>query len=63
MKIARILDEGRGMFGLEYDNRRGMKNTMRLDAVTYEKAVREAKFFLGIKEDDHDDDGDLWVVD
>ena len=62
MKIARILDEGRGLF-LEYDDTRGMKNTMRLDAVTYEKAVREAKFFLGIKEDDHDEDGDLWVVD
>ena len=62
MKTARILDEGRGMFGLEYDNTRGARNTMRLDAFTYERAIQEAKSFLGINEDDHDDHGDLWDV-
>lgn len=63
MKTASILENGYGLFGLEYDNTRGEKNTMRLDAVTYERALREAKSFLGIKEDDHDEDGDLWEVD
>jgi hypothetical protein len=62
MKIARILDEAGGAFGLEYDNTLGKKNTMRLDAFTYEKAVREAKSFLGINPDNLDADGDLWEV-
>ena len=62
MKIARILDQESGAFGLEYDDTRGSKNMMRLDALTYEKAIREAKSFLGIDEDNHDEAGDLWHV-
>ena len=62
VKFGRILDEGEGEFSLEYDDTRGQKNTMRLDALTYEGAIREARSFLGIREDDHDDAGDLWAV-
>ena len=62
MKTARILDEESGAFGLEYDNTKGQRNTMRLDATTYEKAILEAKSFLGINEDNHDEDGFLWEV-
>ena len=62
MKTARILDQENDGFALEYDNTLGKRNTMRLDAVTYEKAIREAKSFLGIKVDNHDADGDLWEV-
>ena len=63
MKIARILDEGDDTFGLEYDNTQGTKNTMRLDALTYDEAIREAKAFLGIEENGRDADGNCWVVD
>ena len=62
MKIARILDQEHETFGLEYDDTRGTKNTMRLDALTYERAIREAKSFLGINEDNYDADGQLWMV-
>lgn len=62
MKIARILDQENGGFQLEYDNTLGKKNTMRLDAVTYEHAVREAKSFLGIKPNDCDADGAQWDI-
>ena len=62
VKVARILDEEDGEFTLEYDDTRGQKNTMRLDALTYEGAIREGRSFLGIQEDDHDEDGDLWAV-
>ena len=62
MKIARILDEAGGTFGLEYDNTLGKKNTMRLDALTYEDALREAKSFLEIGADDHDADGTQWDI-
>ena len=62
MKTARILDEQHGAFALEYDTTRGTKNTMRLDALTYERAIREAKSFLGINADNHDEDGALWEV-
>ena len=62
MKIARILDEDNGAFGLEYDNTLGKKNMMRLDALTYENAVREAKSFLGINADNHDADGMAWDI-
>ena len=62
MKIGRILDQEHGAFGFEYDTTRGDKNTMRLDAVTYEKAVREARLFLGIRADDLDGDGALWDI-
>ena len=62
MKTARILEEAPGDFGLEYDTNVGRKNTTRLDARTYEKAIREAKSFLGITADDTDADGTLWNV-
>ena len=62
MKTATILDEDNGAFGLEYDNNRGTRNTMRLEAPTYERALREARSFLGIKEDNLDGDGDVWQV-
>jgi hypothetical protein len=35
---------------------------MRLDSLTYEKAIREAKLYLGINEDNQDPDGTLWEV-
>jgi hypothetical protein len=60
MKIARILDQTSGSFGLEYDNTLGKKNTMRLEALTYENAILEAKSFLGIDAEDHDADGSQW---
>ena len=62
IKIGRILDEDDGSFGLEYDDTRGKKNLMRLDAVSYEGAVREARSFLEIQSDDYDSDGTLWQV-
>jgi hypothetical protein len=62
MKTARILDLEDDTFGLEYDDTRGAKNVMRLDALTYEKAIQEAKAFLGIDTDNHDADGNLWEI-
>ena len=62
MKTARILDEEDDSFGLEYDNNLGQKLTMRLEAVTYERAVREAKTFLGINVENLDDDGTTWEI-
>lgn len=62
MKIATILDQGFNAFALEYDNTVGKKNTMRLDALTYEKAIREAKSFLGIDANDFDEAGALWHI-
>ena len=35
---------------------------MRLDAFTYEKAIREARTYLGINGDDLDEAGDKWTV-
>jgi hypothetical protein len=61
-KIGVILDQQFGAFGLEYDNTLGKKHTMRLEALTYEKAIREAKSFLGIDAEDHDQDGTLWQL-
>jgi hypothetical protein len=60
VKTARITDEDDDSFCLEYDNNLGQKNTMRLDATTYERAVREAKSFLGIDEGNLDGDGIEW---
>ena len=57
-----IFDLNDGSFGFEYDDTRGQKNQMRLDALTYEGAIREARSYLGIQADDHDADGDLWAV-
>ncbi len=62
MKTARILDEEDESFGLEYDNNLGQKLTMRLEAVTYERAVREAKSFLGITPENLDGDGTTWEI-
>jgi hypothetical protein len=62
LKIARVLEEEEGEFTLEYDDTRGHKNTMRLDALSYEGSLREARAFLGIRADDHDEDGVLWSV-
>ena len=62
MKIARIRDEREGSFRLEYDNARGHKQSTRLDAVTYEQALREAKRYLEIGEDDHDPEGAQWDI-
>ena len=62
MKRATILDEGREQFALEYEDTLGRKNQMRLDAATYERAIREAKSYLGIKENDLDEAGDQWTV-
>ena len=45
------------MFGLEYDDTWGTKNTMRLDALNCETAIRAAKSFLGINQDNQDEDG------
>ena len=63
MKIATILEQQFGAFGLEYDAAPGKKNTMRLDAATYESAIREARVFLGIKSDHYDAEGHLWELD
>jgi hypothetical protein len=62
MKTARILDQEYDTFGLEYDDTRGTKNRMRLDSHTYEKAIQEAKSYLGINEENQDADGNLWEV-
>jgi hypothetical protein len=62
LKTGRILDFEFGVFGLEYDNTQGKRNTMRLDALTYEKAIREAKSFLGIDEANHDEAGIPWEI-
>lgn len=63
IKTAIILEEQEDGFLLEYDNNVGQKNTMRLDAITYPGAVREAKSFLGIDEEDLDGDGTQWKID
>jgi len=62
MKIARIFDQDAETFGLEYDNTVGKKNSMRLEATTYEGAIREAKSFLGINAENTDDEGALWEL-
>jgi hypothetical protein len=58
--MARVVDEDPDGFRLEYDNTLGKKNVMRLEALTYERAIREAKSFLGIDAGDRDLDGTLW---
>jgi hypothetical protein len=62
MKIARILDEGGGTFRLEYDNAWGHEQSTLLDAVTYEQALREAKGYLEIGDDDRDPEGAQWDI-
>jgi hypothetical protein len=56
------LEEEDDVFGLEYDNNLGQKNMMRLEAATYEKAVREAKSYLGINPENLDEDGTMWEI-
>ncbi len=62
MKTGKILEQEDETFGLEYDDTRGTRNTMRLDALTYERAIREAKSYLGINADNLDEDGTLWEI-
>ncbi|HWX21429.1 MAG TPA: hypothetical protein VN578_16125 [Candidatus Binatia bacterium] len=62
MKIARIMDQAGDSFALEYDNTLGKKHTMRLDALTYEKALREARSFLEIDSEDRDAEGTQWDI-
>jgi hypothetical protein len=62
MKIARILDEPGGNFRVQYDNARGQKQTTRLEAITYEQALREARSYLEIGEDDRDSEGTQWDI-
>ncbi len=62
MKTASILDEPDGTFRLEYDNSLGQKHSMRLEALTYEAALREAKTFLEIRADDCDAQGARWEI-
>jgi hypothetical protein len=61
MKRANIVDEEDDSFSLEYDTTIGTRNVMRLEAATYEGAVREAKAFLGIAEN-CDEAGDVWEI-
>ncbi|MDA1277557.1 MAG: hypothetical protein O2960_26445 [Verrucomicrobia bacterium] len=56
------MDGPNGGFGLEYDNTCGRKNTMRLESLTYERAIREAKTFLGINADNCDEDNIVWDI-
>ena len=62
MKIAKILDEADGNFRLEYDTAQGHKQNTRLDALTYEQALREAKRYLEIGEDGRDSEGAQWDI-
>ncbi len=62
MKTAIILDADGGGFGLEYDNTRGSRNSMRLEAQTYEGAIREARVYLGITAENLDAEGFVWQV-
>jgi hypothetical protein len=62
MKIARILDEPGGTFRLEYDDTLGHKQNTRLDAMSYEQALREARSYLEIGHDNRDSDGTQWDI-
>jgi len=62
MKIARILDEPGGTFRLEYDDTLGHKRNTRLDAMTYEQALREARAYLEIGEGERDSEGVEWNI-
>jgi hypothetical protein len=61
MKRALILDQENEAFGVEYDNTIGTRNTMRLEAITYEGAILETKSFLGITEN-RDEHGTVWEI-
>jgi hypothetical protein len=62
VKRAVILYQEDEAFGVEYDNTIGTKNTMRLEATTYEDAILEIKSFLGITEN-RDEQGTVWEID
>ena len=62
MNIARIVDEPGGGFLLEYDNTLGRKHTMRLEALNYQAALREARSYLGIGDDARDPEGAEWDI-
>jgi len=62
MKIARILDEPGGAFRVEYDNARGNKQNTRLEAMSYEQALREARSYLEIGDDERDSEGAEWNI-
>jgi hypothetical protein len=62
VKTALILDEAPEAFRLQYEDTQGREQTMRLDALTYEQALREARSFLGIQENDCDEAGDRWTM-
>jgi hypothetical protein len=62
LKSARIVELEDGDFSLEYDNNLGNQNSMRLDAASYESALREAKFFLNINQQSIDPDGTTWEI-
>jgi hypothetical protein len=62
MKIARIQDEPGGMFRLEYEDTRGRTQNTRLEAMTYEQALREARSYLEIGEDGRDSEGAQWDI-
>ncbi len=62
MKIARILDESGGTFRLEYDDTLGRKQNTRLDAMTYEQALREARSYLEIGGNARDPEGAEWDI-
>jgi hypothetical protein len=62
MKIARIQDEPGGTFRLEYEDTRGRKQNTRLEAMTYEQALREARSYLEIGEEGRDSEGAEWDI-
>jgi hypothetical protein len=62
LKRAIILDQEDDAYGVEYDNTIGTRNTMRLEATTYENAILETKSFLGITEN-RDEEGTVWEID
>jgi len=57
-----ITEDDNSSFTAEYDNSIGAKNSMRLEATTYDEAVEEIKDFLGIT-DNRDADGNVWEID
>ncbi len=61
-KRAVITEEDDGAFVVEYDNTIGSKNTMRLEADSYEEAIEEIKRFLNIT-GDRDEEGNVWEID
>jgi hypothetical protein len=46
LKTTKTLGEGAGGLGLEYNDTRGTRNTIRLDEATRENAIHEAKLLV-----------------